>query len=237
MASLLLAARNLAADGTRLGLTVAATGLSVALILLLLCDTAREKGKSVVVVSHDQRLRELADRVLWLEDGRSEQLSAMVVDPCAGWRSRRTGPSANHWVELALVTPVMLYSGWPIHRTGWLSLAHRSAEMNSLIAIGTSAAFGYSLFVTVAPALLPSGLRDVYFEAVGVIITLIPLGRLFEARAKAGTGEAIRKLADGHGIWMTPPQPELWLYRPNAGLQLMHRFEDGITRTISGSCT
>ena len=104
------------------------------------------------------------------------------------------GVLANHWVELALITPVMLYSGWPIHRTGWLSLVHRSAEMNSLITIGTCAAFGYSLLVTVAPGLLPADLRDVYFEAVGVIITLILLGRLFEARAKAGTGEAIRKL-------------------------------------------
>ena len=104
------------------------------------------------------------------------------------------GILANHWVQLALITPVMLYSGWPIHRTGWLSLVHRSAEMNSLITIGSCAAFGYSLLVTVAPGLLPPGLRDVYFEAVGVIITLILLGRLLEARAKAGTGEAIRKL-------------------------------------------
>ncbi len=104
------------------------------------------------------------------------------------------GILGNHWVELALITPVMIYAGWPIHRTGWLSLAHRQAEMNSLITLGTSAAFAYSLVVTVAPAILPAGLRDVYFEAVGVIITLILLGRLFEARAKAGTGEAIRKL-------------------------------------------
>jgi len=66
--------------------------------------------------------------------------------------------------------------------------------MNSLITLGTSAAFGFSLAVTVAPAILPAGLRDVYFEAVGVIITLILVGRLFEARAKAGTGAAIRKL-------------------------------------------
>src|SRR5215472_5061063 len=104
------------------------------------------------------------------------------------------GILANHWVQLALITPVMLYSAWPIHRTGWLSVAHRSAEMNSLITIGTTAAFAYSLVVTVAPGLLPQGLRDVYFEAVGVVITLILLGRLLEARAKAGTGEAIRKL-------------------------------------------
>src|SRR5487761_1555864 len=104
------------------------------------------------------------------------------------------GILANHWLQLALITPVMFYSGWPIHRTGWLSLTHRQAEMNALITLGSSSAFAYSLVVTIAPAILPAGLRDVYFEAVGVIITLILLGRLFEARAKAGTGEAIRKL-------------------------------------------
>jgi Cu+-exporting ATPase len=100
----------------------------------------------------------------------------------------------NHWLQLALITPVMFYSGWPIHRTGWLSIAHRSAEMNALITVGTTAAYGYSMLITVAPSLLPAELRGVYFEVVGVIITLILLGRLFEARARAGTGEAIRQL-------------------------------------------
>jgi P-type Cu+ transporter len=100
----------------------------------------------------------------------------------------------NRWVQLALITPVMFYAGWPIHRTGWFALAHRSAEMNSLITLGTSAAYAYSVLVTFAPFLLPPQVRDVYFEAVGVIITLILLGRLFEVRAKAGTGEAIRQL-------------------------------------------
>jgi Cu+-exporting ATPase len=98
------------------------------------------------------------------------------------------------WVQLALIAPVMGWVGWPIHRTGWLALAHRAADMNSLITLGTLAAFGYSLLATVAPSLLPADARDVYFEAVGVIITLIMLGRLLEARAKAGTGEAIRRL-------------------------------------------
>src|SRR6266516_2448724 len=101
----------------------------------------------------------------------------------------------NHWLQLALITPVMVWTGLPIHRTGWLTLAHRSADMNSLITMGTVAAYGYSLLVTLAPpGLLPEGVREVYFEAVGVILTLILLGRLLEARAKAGTGEAIRAL-------------------------------------------
>jgi len=100
----------------------------------------------------------------------------------------------NRWVQLALITPVFLYTGWPIHTVGWRTLRHRTAEMNALITIGTTAAFAYSLLVTVAPGLFPADLRQVYFEAVGVILTLILLGRLFEARARAGTGEAIRKL-------------------------------------------
>ena len=100
----------------------------------------------------------------------------------------------NHWFQLALITPVMFYTGWPIHRTGWLTLAHRSADMNSLITLGTVAAYGFSLLVTLAPGVLPEDVREVYYEAVGVILTLILLGRLLEARAKAGTGEAIRTL-------------------------------------------
>jgi Cu+-exporting ATPase len=121
-------------------------------------------------------------------------LTAPVLFAVMAGNFLQVGILGNHWLQLALITPVMFYSGWPIHRTGWLSLLHRQAEMNSLITLGSSAAFGYSLVVTVAPVILPAGLREVYFEAVGVIITLILLGRLFEARAKAGTGAAIRKL-------------------------------------------
>ena len=98
------------------------------------------------------------------------------------------------WFQFLLVTPVMLYTGWPIHRTGWLALAHRAAEMNSLITLGTLAAYGFSAVATFAPWVLPVEARAVYFEAVGVILTLILLGRLLETRAKAGTGEAIRSL-------------------------------------------
>jgi Cu+-exporting ATPase len=100
----------------------------------------------------------------------------------------------NPWWQLALISPVMFVAGAPIHRTGWLALRHRAADMNTLVTLGTSAAYGYSLLVTAAPGLFPVDVRNVYFEAVGVILTLILLGRLLEARAKAGTGEAIRAL-------------------------------------------
>ncbi len=100
----------------------------------------------------------------------------------------------NPWFALAMITPVFLYTGWPIHRTGWLALAHRNADMNSLITLGACAAFAYSLVITIAPSLAPINVRGVYFEDVGFILTLILLGRLIEVRAKAGTGEAIRRL-------------------------------------------
>ncbi len=98
------------------------------------------------------------------------------------------------WLAFALITPVMAYTGWPIHRSGWLGLAHRSPDMNSLITVGTFAAYLYSFVVTLAPSLAPAKVRGVYYEEIGFILTLILLGRLIEVRAKAGTGEAIRSL-------------------------------------------
>ncbi|WP_083706188.1 heavy metal translocating P-type ATPase [Arthrobacter sp. QXT-31] len=97
-------------------------------------------------------------------------------------------------MQLLLTLPVMLVVGWPVHRIGWHALANRSAEMNSLITLGTTAAFAYSLVVTFAPQVLPADVRDVYYEVVSFIITVILLGRLVEARARAGTGNAIRAL-------------------------------------------
>ncbi len=100
----------------------------------------------------------------------------------------------NAWFGLGMIAPVFAYTGWPIHRAGWLGLAHRSPDMNSLVTLGATAAFAYSVVITIAPSLAPAKVRGVYYEEVGFILTLILLGRLFEVRAKAGTGEAIRSL-------------------------------------------
>jgi Cu+-exporting ATPase len=144
----------------------------------------------------DERNAEIADlrrRVLWGAVLTAPVLVAVMAVSLFGadWV-----PSVlmNRWVQLALITPVMFYTGWPIHRTGWQAMSHRTADMNSLITLGTIAAFGYSAVVTALPGALPVETREVYYEAVGVIITLILLGRLFETKAKAGTGEAIRTL-------------------------------------------
>ncbi len=114
-----------------------------------------------------------------------------------------------NWLQLALAAPVVFYSGAPFFRGAWTALRHGAADMNTLIATGTGAAFLYSAVATVAPQLVAAGggvsshsgtagahagMAPVYFEAAAVIVALILLGRLLEARAKGQTGEAIRKL-------------------------------------------
>src|SRR5216117_2722589 len=104
------------------------------------------------------------------------------------------------WITwgLAVITlPVVAWSGQQFYKGTWNGLRHRTADMNTLIGVGTGAAFLYSLVATAAPTLfLRAGLpADVYYEAVAAIIALVLLGRLLEARAKGRTSEAIRRLA------------------------------------------
>ena len=96
--------------------------------------------------------------------------------------------------QLLLILPVILYAGRPIYATGWSAIVHRAPEMNALVSVGTAAAFLYSLVVTIAPTILPQDVREPYYEAVGTIITLMLVGQLLEAHARAGTGEAVRAL-------------------------------------------
>ena len=94
------------------------------------------------------------------------------------------------WLQLALTSPVVFYSGAPFYVAAWRALRHFSANMNSLIALGTGAAFLYSLWETL------HGGHEVYYEAAAVIIALILLGRTLEARARSQAGAAIRRLMD-----------------------------------------
>ncbi|MCC5668365.1 heavy metal translocating P-type ATPase [Nostoc sp. CHAB 5784] len=102
----------------------------------------------------------------------------------------------NPWVQLILTTPVQFWCGYSFYINGWKALKRHAATMDTLIALGTSAAYFYSLFPTLFPSFfINQGLMpDVYYETAAVVITLILLGRLFENRAKGQTSEAIRKL-------------------------------------------
>src|SRR5918993_1383911 len=106
-------------------------------------------------------------------------------------------PFPTGWLNLALLllaTPVQFWAGWRFYRGAWGALKHRQANMNTLVAVGTSAAFLYSAVATLAPQLF-AGRADVYFDTSALIITLILLGRLLETRAKGRTSEAIKRLA------------------------------------------
>ena len=112
------------------------------------------------------------------------------------------GPQTSNWLQLVLATPVVLWAGWPFFERGWKSLVTRHLNMFTLIAMGTGAAWIYSVVATVAPGLFPVTFRAeggsvaVYFEAAAVITVLVLLGQVLELRAREQTGGAIRALLD-----------------------------------------
>ncbi|MBC7999721.1 MAG: heavy metal translocating P-type ATPase, partial [Leptolyngbya sp.] len=102
----------------------------------------------------------------------------------------------NFWFQAILTAPVQFWCGRSFYTNGWKALKRHTATMDTLIALGTSAAYFYSLFVTINPGFLTAqGLMpSVYYETAAIVITLILLGRLFENRARGQTSDAIRKL-------------------------------------------
>ncbi len=104
------------------------------------------------------------------------------------------------WVELAIATPVVLWGGWPFFQRGWASIVSRNLNMFTLIAIGSGAAYLYSLVAVVAPQLFPASFRmadgqvGLYFEAAAVITVLVLLGQVLELKARSQTGSAIKAL-------------------------------------------
>jgi Cu+-exporting ATPase len=109
-------------------------------------------------------------------------------------------PQISIWIQFVLSTPVVLWAGWPFFQRGWASVRSGHLNMFTLIALGTGAAYLYSLAATFAPDLFPSGFRmmggtvAVYYEAAAVITVLVLLGQVLELRARDHTGGAIRAL-------------------------------------------
>jgi Cu+-exporting ATPase len=111
-------------------------------------------------------------------------------------------PQAQSWLKLALAIPAVLWCGWPFFERGIASIRSGWLNMFTLIALGTGAAFLYSVVATVAPGLFPPSMRDAhgliptYFEAAAVIVALVLVGQVLELRAREKTGGAIRALLD-----------------------------------------
>jgi Cu+-exporting ATPase len=148
----------------------------------------------------DAELRDMTRR-LWVSAALTLPVLLLAMGPMVGLPiAEWLGHGVKNWLEFALATPVVLWGGWPFFVRAVQALGHRTANMFTLIALGTGAAWAFSVVATVAPELFPAGFRDahgavpVYFEAAAVIVTLVLLGQVLELRARRQTGSAIRAL-------------------------------------------
>ena len=147
----------------------------------------------------DAELRGMARR-LWIAAVLTLPVFLLSMLPMLGVPvDRWFGPRSHSWLQLLLATPVVLWAGWPFFDRGFRSFLTGHLNMFTLIAIGTGAAYAYSVVAVLFPAVIPHQFRHdgavpVYFEAAAVIITLVLLGQLLELRARHRTGAAIREL-------------------------------------------
>lgn len=149
--------------------------------------------------SEERQFLEMKRR-FWVGVALSVPLLILAMGPMVGLRvSDLMSNRVFGWLQLALATPVVIWCGWPILVRGAKSFQTMNLNMFSLIAVGTLAAFLFSLFVVLFPQLIPEaffedGKPPLYFEAAAVIITLVLLGQVLELRARQQTGGAIREL-------------------------------------------
>ena len=155
-------------------------------------------------VTLDEKNPELEDmsRRFWISVVLSLPVMAIAMgkhlpgDPIGS----RFSASALKWLEMILSTPVVLWAGWPFFQRGWASIVNRSPNMFTLIAIGTSAAYLYSIVATLVPNVFPPAFQhmpghvEVYFEAAAIITTLVLLGQVLELRARSRTSSALKAL-------------------------------------------
>jgi len=122
------------------------------------------------------------------------EMGSHIIPALHDWIMNTLGMGLNWGIQFVLTTIVLVWPGRDFYLKGFPALFKGAPDMNSLVALGSSAAWGFSTVALFAPSLLPAGTRVVYFEAAAVIVTLILLGRFLEARAKGRTGQAIARL-------------------------------------------
>ncbi|MGJ4803236.1 heavy metal translocating P-type ATPase [Luteimonas sp. SDU82] len=159
------------------------------------CGMALEPEVPSLEEGESPELRDFSRRFWWT----LPLTAAVFVLGMFGHRLQLMDMAAQRWLELALATPVVLWAGAPFFVRGWQSLRNASPNMWTLIALGTGAAYVYSVVATVAPGVFPAafasmGRVSVYFEAAAVIVSLTLLGQLLELKARAQTSAAIRSL-------------------------------------------
>jgi len=122
------------------------------------------------------------------------EMGSHLVPGMHDWVMTHIGHRESWWLQAVLTTLVLFGPGLRFFKKGVPALLRGAPDMNALVALGTGAAWGYSMVALLAPGVLPAGTVNVYFEAAAVIVTLILVGRLLEARARGRTGEAIQRL-------------------------------------------
>ena len=157
-----------------------------------------------VTVDVEEKNEELADmsRRFWISAVLALPvfLLAMIADLAPSWLPAGLSLTMVQWIGFALATPVVLWGGWPFFVRGWQSLRTRNLNMFTLIALGVSVAWAYSVAALLFPGIFPAAMQmkggrvDVYFEAAAMITTLVLLGQVLELRARSRTHAAIRLL-------------------------------------------
>ncbi|MFC2072774.1 heavy metal translocating P-type ATPase [Chloroflexota bacterium] len=147
----------------------------------------------VVMAAARQEIRALRNKLIFAGAIGLFMLFVAISELTGGWVPSFLN---NHFLLWALATPVQFWAGWQFYQGAWARLKHKGANMNTLIAVGTSAAYFYSVAAILFPGFFTAGGREasVYFDTAVIIIALILLGRFLEARAKGQTSEAIKKL-------------------------------------------
>ncbi|MFD2741445.1 heavy metal translocating P-type ATPase [Sulfitobacter aestuarii] len=180
------------ADGARLAAASTAAGYPAR--LRTRDDTATTSADARKESERQEQKRMLLIAVLLSLPVFLLEMGSHAIPAVHHWIDGTIGTQNSWLIQFFLTSVVLLWPGGQFFRKGVPALLRGAPDMNSLVALGTFAAWGYSVVALFAPTLLPETARAVYFEAAAVIVTLILLGRFLEARAKGRTGAAIRKL-------------------------------------------
>ncbi len=168
-----------------------------------LCGMALEPRTLTLETLEEENpeLRDMSRRFLGSAVLTAPILALMISEMLPGKPLQRLAGPGAVWIQFLLATPVVLWGGFPFFERGYQSIVNRSLNMFTLIALGTGAAYAYSVAATLFPGLFPDSFRDhhtgaiaVYFEPAAVIVTLVLLGQMLELRARGETGSALRAL-------------------------------------------
>ena len=164
-----------------------------------ICGMALEPVLATAETGESPELRDMTKR-FWIGTALTVPVFALEMGGHLFSIHHLIAPQTSNWVQLLFGTPVVLWAGWPFFVRAVASVKHRSLNMFSLIALGTGAAWLYSIVGTLAPGLFPAALRAedgsvaIYFEAAAVITVLVLLGQVLELRAREKTSGAIKAL-------------------------------------------